>query len=133
MDQVAAYLLMILCPVIPWLLKLTISYIIRFKNSEYNIAKFYKKRKISFIRKFFYVDVKQFIRPRILYYAIMLSGCILLLSIFAALIYFILALFKHTLSVFFIPDFVMRFTLVLSTILLIVGTLNNIDDKMRNK
>ena len=45
MEQSTAYLIMILFPVIPWFLKLTISYKIRYKMRGVNVDKFYKKNK----------------------------------------------------------------------------------------
>lgn len=48
MEQSTAYCLMILSPVILWLLKLTVSYRIRYKTPKLNVNKFYKKIKYLF-------------------------------------------------------------------------------------
>jgi len=45
MEQSTAYLIMILFPIIPCFLKLTISYKIRYKTPKVNVDKFYKKIK----------------------------------------------------------------------------------------
>ena len=132
MEQSTAYLIMILFPVIPWFLKLTISYKIRYKTPRLNVDKFYKKNKTSFIKKFFYSNFKQRLKLTT-YYCNLVMGCILLLSIFVSLVYLLLAICKHTLSAFFLQYIVMYSTIALTIILLIFGTIEIIDDRKPKK
>ena len=132
MEQSTAYLIMILFPMIPWLLKLTVSYKIRYKTHKLNVDKFYKKNKTSFISRYFYIDLKNRLTPNI-FYCNMVLGCILLLSILVSLIYLCLALCKHTLSNFFLPYIFFYSTIILTILLLIFGTLEIIDDKKTKK
>ena len=132
MEQSTAYLIMILFPVIPWFLKLTISYKIRYKIPKLNVDKFYKKNKTSFIKKFFYTDLKQRIKPTV-YYSNLIAGCILLLSILVSLVYLFLALCKHTLSAFFLQCITMYSTIILTILLLIFGSMEIIDDRKQKK
>ena len=132
MEQSTAYLIMILFPVIPWFLKLTISYKIRYKIPKLNVDKFYKKNKTSFIKKFFYTDLKQRIKPTV-YYSNLIAGFILLLSILVSLVYLFLALCKHTLSAFFLQYITMYSTIILTILLLIFGSMEIIDDRKQKK
>ena len=130
MEQSTAYLIMILFPIIPWFLKLTISYKIRYKTSKVNVDKFYKKNKTSFIKKYFYTALKPRLKP-IVYYSNIVVGVILLLSILVSLIYLCLAICKYTLSIFILPYIGMYSTIILTILLLIFGTMELIDDKKR--
>ena len=130
MEHSTAYLIMILFPVIPWLLKLTISYKIRYKTRGVNVDKFYKRNKTSFIKKYFYVALKPKLHP-IVYCGNITVGSILLLSILVSLIYLCLSICKYTLSVFILPYICMYSTIILTVLLLILGTMEIIDDKKR--
>ena len=132
MEQSTAYLIMILFPVIPWFFKLTISYKIRYKTPKLNVDKFYKKNKTSFIKKFFYTDLKQRIKP-VTFYCNLVAGFMLLLSIFVSLVYLLLAICKHTLSLFFLQYIAMYSTMVLTILLLVFGTIEIIDDRKPKK
>ena len=130
MDQSTAYLVMIFFPLIPWFLKLTISYKIRYKIPKLNVEKFYKKNKSPFIKKFFYTDLRRRM-PSLIYFANYLIGCLLLLSVLLSLIYLILVICQYKLSYFIIPQSAMYITIVLTVILLIFGTFEILDDRKR--
>ena len=132
MEQSTAYLMMIFLPVIPWFLKITVSYRIRYKTPKLKADKFYKKHKTSFVKKFFYTDLKSKIQP-FAYYANFLLGCLLMASILLSVIYLILAIFKYTLSVFWIPYGAMYVTLMLTFLLIVYGTIEIIDDRRTKK
>ena len=132
MEQSTAYLMMIFLPVIPWFLKITVSYRIRYKTPKLKVDKFYKKHKTSFAKKFFYTDLKSKIQP-FAYYANFLIGCLLLASVLLSVVYLILAIFKYTLSVFWIPYVAMYVTLILAVFLIVYGTIEIIDDRRAKK
>ena len=132
MEQLTAYLIMIFFPVIPWFLKLTISYKIRYKIPKLNVEKFYKKSKTSFIKKYFYMDLKKRISP-LIFYSNFSIGCLLLLSVLLSLVYLCLAIFKYTLSIFFIPYTAMYATIVLVSVLLVFGIAEIIEDRTPKK
>ena len=132
MEQSNAYLIMILFPVIPWFLKLTISYKIRYKTRGVNVDKFYKKNKTSFIKKYFYIAFKPRLTPFV-YYGNIVVGSILLLSILVSLIYLCLAICKYTLSIFILPYICMYSTIILTVLLLILGTVEIIDDNAKKR
>ena len=132
MEQSTAYLIMILFPVIPWFLKLTISYRIRYKTTKVNVDKFYKKNKTSFIKKYFYIALKPRLKP-LVYYGNIVVGSILLLSILVSLIYLCLAICKYTLSIFILPYICMYSTIILTVLLLILGTVEIIDDNAKKR
>lgn len=132
MEQSTAYLIMILFPIIPCFLKLTISYKIRYKTPKVNVDKFYKKNKTSFIKKYFYIALKPRLHP-IVYYGNFVVGSILLLNILVSLIYLCLAICKYTLSIFILPHICMYCTIILTVLLLIFGTMEIIDDKTKKK
>mgnify|MGYP003291408012 CR=1 FL=1 len=132
MEQSTAYLIMILFPVVPWLLKLTISYKIRYKTPKLNVEKFYKKNKTPFIKKYFYVELKKRLNPTV-FYSNLIVGCILLLGIPVSLVYLLLAICKHTLSAFFLQYIAMYSTIILTVFLLIFGTIEMIDDRKQKK
>ena len=128
MEQSTAYLIMILFPVIPWFLKFTISYKIRYKTPKLNVDKFYKKNKTSFIKKYFYVDFKKRLNPTI-FYSNLAIGCILLLSILISLVYLLLAVCKYTLSFFVLQYIAVYSTIILTVLLLIFGTMEMLNDR----
>ncbi len=130
MEQSTAYSIMLFLPVIPWFLKLTISYKIRYKTPKLNVEKFYKKNKSSFIKRYFYCDLKDRIHP-LIYYANFLAGCLLAFSILLSMIYLILAIFRYKLSILLIPKSFTWISVVLTVILIIFGTLDIIDDKLK--
>ena len=132
MEQSTAYLIMILFPVIPWFLKLTISYRIRYKTTKMNVDKFYKKNKTSFIKKYFYIALKPRLTP-LVYYGNIVVGSILLLSILVSLIYLCLAIYKYTLSIFILPYICMYSTIILTVLLLILGTVEIIDENAKKR
>ncbi len=132
MEQSTAYLIMILFPVIPWFLKLTVSYKIRYKTPKVNVEKHYKKNKASFIKRYFYVDLKKRLTPTI-FYSNLVIGCILLLSILVSLVYLLLAVCKYTLSVFVLQYIAIYSTIILTVLLLIFGTMEMLDDRKRKK
>ena len=130
MEQSTAYLIMFFFPLIPWLLKLTVSYKIRYKTSKLNVDRFYKKNKSSFINKFFYKNLKNRINY-IIYYANFLTGCLLLFSILLAIIYLILAMLQYELSFFLVPQAAMYVTIALTVVLIIFGIFEIVDDKTK--
>lgn len=131
MEQSTAYFIMILLPVIPWFLKLTISYKIHYKTPKLNVKKFYKKNKSSFVKRYFYTDLKQRINP-LIYSANYIVGCLLILDVFISLIYLILAICQYELSNFIIPQSATYITIVLTVVLIVFGFLEILDDKVRN-
>lgn len=130
MEQSTAYFIMILLPVVPWLLKLILSYKIRYKTPKLNVDRFYKKRKSSFLRKFFYAEIKSYISQE-LFLSNLLTGSLLLLCVFVSALYVILAMCRYVLSCFIIPTIAMYVTVVLIVILLIIGTYELLDDKRK--
>jgi hypothetical protein len=128
MEQSTAYLILILLPVVPWLLKLTLSYRIRYKTPKLNVDKFYKKRKSSFLRKFFYVEIKSYI-SQVLFWGNLLIGSLLLLCALVSALYIVLAMCRYVLSCFIIPTIAMYVTVGLIVMLLIIGTHELFDDK----
>lgn len=130
MDQSTAYLIMIFCPLIPWFLKLTISYRIRYKTPKLNVERFYKKNKSPFWKKYFYTDLKQRINP-LIYSVNYIFGCLLIAFGFLSLIYMILAICRYNLSFLIIPQITVYVVLALTITLLIFGFLEILDDKKR--
>ncbi len=130
MEQSTAYFIMIFLPIIPWLLKMIISYKIRYKTPKLNVDKFYKKNKSSFIKKYFYIDIRQRLQP-LIYVANFLVGGLLIPCVILSLIYLILVIFKYELSCLIIPQFAMYFTISLTVILLFFGILEIVDDKIK--
>ena len=90
MEQSTAYLIMIFLPIIPFFLKLTLSYRIRYKIPKLNADKFYKKKKSSFFRRYFYIELKQRIKP-FLFVANLLTGILLIFCVLISLLYLIYA------------------------------------------
>lgn len=130
MEQSTAYLIMILLPIIPWFLKITISYKIHYKTPKLNVEKFYRKNKTSYIKRFFYTDLKRQIQPFV-YYANFSVGCVLILSILLSVLYLFLAIIRYELSIFVIQYIATYITLIVSVILLVFGTIELFDDKKR--
>ena len=122
MEQSTAYLVMLLSPIIPCLFKLGVSYRIRYKTPKLNVEKYYKKNKKNFLRKFFFLDLRQRIHP-IIYFANYLLGVILMVFVSLSVIYAFLWLFRYELRFFVIPQVTSYISLILATLLMIVGTL----------
>lgn len=130
MEQSTAYLIMIFLPVIPFFLKLTLSYRIRYKIPKLNVDKFYKKKKSSFFRRYFYIEQKQRIKP-FLFVANLLTGILLVFSVLISLLYLALAICQHKLICFIVPQSATYVTIVLTIVLMVYGTLEILDDKRR--
>lgn len=130
MEQSTAYLIMIFLPIIPFFLKLTLSYRIRYKILKLNVDKFYKKKKSSFFRRYFYIELKQRIKP-FLFVANLLTGILLIFFVLISLIYLILAICQHKLICFIVPQSATYVTIALTIVLMVYGTLEILDDKRR--
>lgn len=130
MEQSTAYLIMIFLPIIPFFLKLTLSYRIRYKIPKLNVDKFYKKKKSSFFRRYFYIELKQRIKP-FLFVANLLTGILLIFCVLISLLYLILAICQHKLTCFIVPQSATYVTIALTIVLMVYGTLEILDDKRR--
>lgn len=130
MEQSTAYLIMIFLPIIPFFLKLTLSYRIRYKIPKLNVDKFYKKKKSSFFRRYFYIELKQRIKP-FLFVANLLTGILLIFCVLISLLYLILAICQHKLICFIVPQSATYVTIALTIVLMVYGTLEILDDKRR--
>lgn len=128
MEQSTAYLIMILSPVIPWLLKLTVSYRIRYKTPKINIDKFFKKKKTPFWNRFFYTELRKYIPLHAFIFNLIL-GCVLIGLIIVSIIYMILLMCGHKIMVLCIPQAMTYVTLLLIIVLLVVGVYELLDEK----